>query len=450
MKQVVDNIYKRTTEYSHPAQATTIANSLELLSSGIYTEEERFVFELLQNAVDSYDDKSDGLDVRIEVGNGRLVFMHTGKSFSERDLEGLCDIGNGNKISDVKKIGYKGIGFKSVFMHSKRVTVITDSTCFRFDEEACKKLVASKGTDYQNVKMPWQIIPIISEIPEGVDYRKYNVTTVLEVPNTDKLLKKVVRLLSDARFLLFLKVDNLRVSLFDDKKEILSLSKTQEGNILTLSKNGIPQSHWLMFAKEVMIPSDVKDDLIHDAKTPTKLKDSASVEISFAIALDENGGIEPLKDAVVYTYLPTSFSFGFEFIVNANFITDAGRQQLIKDCEWNKFIFSQIPNLFLNWIKDEVAPNHKDWYKVLLPFTTAKDEIAECYTNSLEKAITSIPFVRTIGGNQIYIREAVVDEIQLSRGLPIDIFNQWISSQISANVSNNTIVSSNVGASLAI
>ena len=93
MKQIIDRIYKRTTEYSHPAQATTIANSLELLSSGIYTEEERFIFELLQNAVDSYDEKSDGLDVRIEVGNGRLVFMHTGKSFSERDLEGLCDIG---------------------------------------------------------------------------------------------------------------------------------------------------------------------------------------------------------------------------------------------------------------------------------------------------------------------------------------------------------------------
>lgn len=104
MEQVIERIYKRTTEYSHPSQATTIANSLELLSSGIYTEEERFIFELLQNAVDSYDEKSGGLDVRIVIGNGQLVFMHTGKPFSERDLEGLCDIGNGNKMSDAKKL----------------------------------------------------------------------------------------------------------------------------------------------------------------------------------------------------------------------------------------------------------------------------------------------------------------------------------------------------------
>ena len=204
MKEVIDRIYKRTTEYSHPSQATTIANSLELLSSGIYTEEERFVFELLQNAVDSFDERSGALDVRIIVGNGQLVFMHTGKPFSERDLEGLCDIGNGNKMSDTKKIGYKGIGFKSVFMHSKRVTVVTGNTCFSFDEETCKGIASKRGNDYQGVKMPWQIIPILSDMPQGLDYDDYNVSTILEVPNTEKLLKKVERLLSDARFLLFL------------------------------------------------------------------------------------------------------------------------------------------------------------------------------------------------------------------------------------------------------
>lgn len=448
MKQVIDRIYKRTTEYSHPVQATTIANSLELLSSGIYTEEERFMFELLQNAVDSYDEKSNGLDIRIEVDNGRLVFMHTGKPFSERDLEGLCDIGNGNKVSDAKKIGYKGIGFKSVFMHSRRVTVITDGTCFRFDEEACKELVASKGKDYQDVKMPWQIIPIISEMPEDVDCREYNVTTILEVSNANKLLKKVERLLSDARFLLFLKVDNLRVSLFDNNNEILSLSKTQEGNILTLAKNGIPQSNWLMFAKEVTIPSDVKEDLIHDAKTPTKLKDSASVEISFATALDENGGIVPLRDAVVYTYLPTSFSFGFEFIVNANFITDAGRQQLIKDCEWNKFIFSQIPNLFLNWIKDEIAPKHEDWYKILLPQTKDRDELSLAYSSNLDYSLQTIPFVRSMTGKQKCISQSFFDKYSFHNSLPSESFCSFIQHELNISEPYESIVPIMAGSQL--
>ena len=52
----------------------------------------------------------------------------------------------------------------------------------------------------------------------------------------------------------------------------------------------------------------------------------------------------------MYTYLPTSFSFGLNFIVNANFITDAGRQQIVKDCTWNESIFAHIPGCYLKWI----------------------------------------------------------------------------------------------------
>ena len=119
MNKVIERIYKRTTEYSHPSQATTTANALDLLSSGIYTEEERFIFELLQNAVDSFDaNNTRELYIKIVLKDDNLIFMHNGNPFSERDLEGLCDIGNGNKMNDAKKIGYKGIGFKSVFMHS--------------------------------------------------------------------------------------------------------------------------------------------------------------------------------------------------------------------------------------------------------------------------------------------------------------------------------------------
>jgi hypothetical protein len=77
---------------------------LELLSSGIYTEEERFIFGLLQNAVDSFNPQQQAtLSIKIVLIDNLLVFMHNGTPFSERDLEGLCDIGNGNKTMDAKK-----------------------------------------------------------------------------------------------------------------------------------------------------------------------------------------------------------------------------------------------------------------------------------------------------------------------------------------------------------
>ena len=451
MKNLIERIYRRTTEYTHPSQATTTANALDLLSSGIYTEEERFIFELLQNAVDSFDShKQTTLEIKIILTDNLLVFMHNGSPFSERDLEGLCDIGNGNKVTDAKKIGYKGIGFKSVFMHSHRVTVWTAGTCFKFDKEACEAFAKSKGSGYENVKMPWQIIPILTKTPSGINTEGFNVVTYIEISNKKSLKRKVEKLLSDTRFLLFLKVDDLRVSFWEDGEEILNLSKKQTADELTLSVNGKPQSSWLIYSTEVKLTSEVKYALVHDSKTPTKLKDSDSVEISFAIALDKdkNKNIIPLSDAVMYTYLPTSFSFGLNFIVNANFITDAGRQQIVKDCAWNEFIFAQIPGSYLNWIRESVAKTYSDWYKVLPPYSKSEDELSEAYSAALKDALNTIPFIKAVNGDMVLLQEALTDNIGLNSAIPPKIFNTFVHANILKNTNAFSLVSSEIGQAL--
>ena len=107
----IQELYKKRSNYSDPDQATMQENSLEKLSSGIYTEGERFVFELLQNAVDAHS-ASGCLNVSIRVQDGYLVFMHNGDAFTPEDIEGLCFVGRkGDKVRNTKKIGYKGIAF---------------------------------------------------------------------------------------------------------------------------------------------------------------------------------------------------------------------------------------------------------------------------------------------------------------------------------------------------
>ena len=101
----ISDLYKKKSDYNNPDQATTQEQSLIQLSSGIYTEEERFIFELFQNAVDAFDNSTNCLNVKITIQKGYLVFMHNGQAFSKRDIEGLCDVGNGNKTKDIKKIG---------------------------------------------------------------------------------------------------------------------------------------------------------------------------------------------------------------------------------------------------------------------------------------------------------------------------------------------------------
>lgn len=68
-------------------------------------------------------------------------------------------------------------------MHSHRVTVLTDRTCFKFDKEACETIAKSKGTEYKDVKMPWQIIPILSDVPSNIKTDGFNVITYIETLN---------------------------------------------------------------------------------------------------------------------------------------------------------------------------------------------------------------------------------------------------------------------------
>ncbi len=103
MERLIQKLTERYVLHTHPDVATTVEQSIIQLSSGIYTEEERFIFELLQNAVDAFNKETETLDVKIVVEDEYIAFMHNGDAFSKRDIEGLCDVGNGNKMNDVKK-----------------------------------------------------------------------------------------------------------------------------------------------------------------------------------------------------------------------------------------------------------------------------------------------------------------------------------------------------------
>lgn len=99
----IQKLQEKRSKYNYADQARTQAASLKQLSAGIYTEEERFVYELLQNAVDAFVDTNEtSLRIRIEIKDNVLCFMHNGAPFSERDIEGLCDVGRSNKASDDK------------------------------------------------------------------------------------------------------------------------------------------------------------------------------------------------------------------------------------------------------------------------------------------------------------------------------------------------------------
>lgn len=430
----IQDLYKKRSNYSDPDQATMQENSLILLSSGIYTEEERFVFELLQNAVDAHNEESKMLDVKMIIKDGYFIFLHNGEAFTERDIVGLCDVGNGNKMKDVKKIGYKGIGFKSVFMRSTNVTVQSGGYCFKFDKSYWDNYwdehwsVSDFGVRDREKKylMPWQIIPIETTPPISLSKYEYNVATYIKINGTDTLEQKILKLLSSSQFLLFLMCDNIRMTFDSNEKTKCWIEKQKHDNQVVLSTNGREESRWLIHTNEnVEVPSELREAINADINTPNKLKNVDTFDLSFAVALDEEGKLKSLEQAVVYTYLPTSFCFGsegFPFLVNANFITDAGRQQLHKDSEWNKLIFSKIPSEYLTWMK-EISTVYKNYWEVLPQKTYGQgNALEEIYADEMEKAISQIAFIPCMKrpSQKVLAADAFMDRMGISDAISIE------------------------------
>ncbi|GIW99309.1 MAG: hypothetical protein KatS3mg111_2642 [Pirellulaceae bacterium] len=83
--------------------------------------------ELLQNA-----DDAGATEVRVQIDHGIFTFSHNGADFTEEHFESLCRFGYSNKRT-LHTIGFRGVGFKSVFSLGDRVSVQTPSLSVYFD-----------------------------------------------------------------------------------------------------------------------------------------------------------------------------------------------------------------------------------------------------------------------------------------------------------------------------
>ena len=80
-----------------------------------YADPSHFVFELLQNAEDEGATRATFI-----LEEATVTFVHDGRSFDRRDIDGITGIGNTTKLDQANKIGSFGIGFKSVYVITDR------------------------------------------------------------------------------------------------------------------------------------------------------------------------------------------------------------------------------------------------------------------------------------------------------------------------------------------
>ena len=106
----------------------------------LYKEKTHFVYEFIQNAVDS---KSSQLELRLK--ENELFVWNDGDQFTEKDVRSICSLGSSSK--DLTQIGTFGIGFKSVYNYTDCPEIYSGKAenVFYPESSRLRKLVKSSG-----------------------------------------------------------------------------------------------------------------------------------------------------------------------------------------------------------------------------------------------------------------------------------------------------------------
>jgi hypothetical protein len=418
-----------------PTVAATSANMLQDVIHSIFGNAAQIGYELLQNADDAA--KGEGLCVDVEyiILQDHLIVQHNGGHFSSQDVEGICRYGavqEGQKISqeakqyNLKKIGYKGIGFKSVFNLSDQVWIRSTPYTFKFDK-----------FHWGETSIPWQLIPIPLEeekLPLEVmqSLKEDWVSFILAFKSKDtQLTKKAIAHLFDKEevilFLRHIRSAKMLVQYPDGEIKVYRhLLRTQNDKVFNLKRWKNEElkgdSNWYISKFSFPIPEDIRASLtpLNKQQCPEKLKSAKETEISFGAKIGSDSSIIPLAKPNLFSFLPTKTKYEFPFLVNGNFLLNEAREKLL-DVPWNEFLFEKIGFYQLQWFK-QMATDERFRYEfagLLVRYAdTTKEERNKSLNRGVMKASQQISFVPVLDRKELErVSNTIVDQTGISTGL---------------------------------
>lgn len=364
-----------------------------------------YLYELLQNAND-YPYKNEKVKVKFLLTDHYLFFLHSGAPFNLRNIVGICSINQGEKRKNTKTIGYKGIGFKSVFVRNNIVYLKSGDWQLRFDEGYSNKLYFGKS--------PWALIPI----PTSNEELDREVESVLSESESSLRVKFALRHRNDANE----HIPQLD-KVFSDNQILLFIPNVIEVEVIVKGKLRHhvikDEDKWCVkHYDNYKVPEELKKyveaNINSGDKIPEKFKNIETIRISFAVS--RNGKkITPVPDARVYNYLPTELKLGFPFLFNADFVPNGSRNGL-HPVMWNDHVMTQCGRYFAHWwasFMEKVDEFDLQSVFDILPSFNSNDNYAMLFTKGFWVEIQQIPCIPTLknGYHLCKLNDIVYDKI---------------------------------------
>ncbi len=348
-------------------------NLLLLTSKRLYGEKVHYALELIQNA----EDEASGT-IRFIFNEDSAIVINDGRPFEEDDVHGICSVKPGRKKN---KIGFFGIGFKSVFNITKMPQIISGIYNFTIEHYI-----------YPKPK---------SELPDGVEkYYSQDKGAIFILPfsqgmPTSQELIDDFKLL-DSKILLFLK--NLHKLEFHDNSKDVHWEierRPGEGAEIILSdgrqEEEFNETRWRVFHKDI----PVKDKTI----IPEGKEGITETRMTIAIPVDSTTRESVQKKGVVYCYLPTKKRTGLNFLLQADFLPTIGREN-VSDHPWNTWLIKELGKMAADVLESIKDDEHLGsfLYEYIPEKEEVQDELIEEFYNELSNNLKLKTIAKTTHG----------------------------------------------------
>lgn len=308
------------------------------------------MLDMLRNADDkSYQNaRSAGQApyISFAVYPDRIVVECNDDGFTEANLSAICAVSQSSETAAQGYVDEKGIGFKSVFIVAWKVHIQSHAFSFSF-------------THRQGDSGMGMVSPVWEDATTHPARGVTRITLHLHEEATSGNLRQSVKDQFDnlqETLLLFMK--NLRkvtVAFHGEsgqapyKSTDYSVSKPERDRVVvkTVSTNDkrIKQECSTYHVTTRMATGLPRNENCADSGTELANQAYSAAEIILAFPLTTNS--EPIiRPQSVFVFLPVR-SVGLNFIVQADFVTDAGRQDIVSDSPRNKILINEVAKTFI-------------------------------------------------------------------------------------------------------
>ena len=353
---------------------STLRSLLSVGEDGIYSNSQRFIYELIQNVDDcEYENLEDcQLDIQFKyhTNPGEIVFTYNEKGFTPQNVVGITGIAEKmkNVSPDKVEIGEKGIGFKSVFGIADKVFIESGAFCF----ELCRDNFTVPVPKYEGYK-PINGTRLTLEM-DPFTVKKIYLSMVQQYVKRDAALNQNPILFLNKLTHLKMYFDGFRYIEFDvERKEPKMIGDIAFENNVIVSvdmkdyENGIDRAY-----SSVIECKRYTQPIIYGEKECKSRygEDAAFTERRHNLIALFPMSFDDLKDykGLMYSFLPTQIQMTAPIVLHVPFKLD-GSRQFVDPQDENRWFAYTIDNLesFLKKIYVHLASEIKQDIVTYIP-----------------------------------------------------------------------------------